>query len=176
MSASPDPYAEVGSGRPERGSRVLEDGILAGIVGATVVAIWFLLLDLAHGQPFYTPSLLGSALFLGQSVEEVGSVNVVMVFAYTGLHGLLFLVAGALIAWMYSQFEKNPQFGMVLLLIFLLFESVLFGFEVTLVPNLVGALGAWAVALANLFSAFAMFWFLLKRHPEAMSKLRQSWD
>jgi hypothetical protein len=115
-------------------------------------------------------------LFLGASVEEASDLNVVMVFAYTGLHGLAFLATGAVIAWMVSQFEENPQFGLVLLLLFLLFQSVVFGLEVTIVPNLVGALGAVSVALANLLSAVAMFWFLLVRRPEALANLRESWE
>ncbi|UCE85835.1 MAG: hypothetical protein JSU66_16145 [Deltaproteobacteria bacterium] len=160
----------------ERGSGVvtiLEDGVLSGILGAAVVAAFFLLLDFVRGEPLHTPSLLGSVLFLGKSVEEVTTVSAMIVFAYTGLHVLVFMFAGAILAWMVSQFEANPQFGMVLLLIFLLFEAVLFGFEVTVVPSLVGELGAWAVGLANLLSAVVMFGYLLRRHPEAMSRLRQ---
>lgn len=157
-------------------SVIAEDGVLAGVIGAAVVALWFLVLDIARGVPFYTPSLLGSVLFLGASVEDVTGVNAVLVFAYTGLHGLTFLVAGAGLAWMVSQVERNPQFGLVLLLLFLTFESVLFGLEVTIVPNLVGALGAVSVALANLLAAVAMFWFLLVRRPGAWARLRASWD
>jgi hypothetical protein len=155
---------------------ILEDGVLSGIVGALVVALWFLIFDLARGLPFHTPSLLGSVLFLGKSVEQATSVDATMVFAYTGLHGFLFLLAGAAVAWMFAQFERNPQFGLVLLLLFLLFEAVIFGFEVTIVPALVGALGAWAVGLANLLAAVAMFWFLLIRHPGSMARLRAGWD
>jgi len=155
---------------------ILEDGVLSGIMGAAAVAVWFLVLDAVRGQPFFTPSLLGNVLFLGKGVQEVTSVSAVMVFAYTGLHGLLFLGSGILITWMFSQVERNPQFGLVLVLIFLLFQSVIFGFEVTLVPNLVGALGAWAVVIANLLAAASVFGFLLQRRPGAMIRLRESWD
>ena len=33
-----------------------------------------------------------------------------------GLHGLMFLIAGLILAWIVSQFERNPQIGMVHLL------------------------------------------------------------
>ncbi len=155
---------------------VVEDGVLCGMVGAAIVAVWFLVLDIARGQPFFTPFLLGSVLFLGKSIEDVGTVNVVLVFAYTGLHGVLFLLAGGLIGWIFSVVDRNPQVGLVLVLLFLLFQSVLFGFEVTLVPDLVGALGAWAVAMANLFAAVGMFWFLLRRRPQVLVHLREGWD
>jgi hypothetical protein len=154
---------------------IVEDGVLAGMTGAVVVAVWFLILDIARGQIFLTPSLIGGVLFLGYTPEEVTSANGLIVFAYTGLHGVLFLMAGVVIAWMFSQFERNPQFGLVLLLLFLLFESVVFSFAAGLFPNLVGAMGTMAVASANLFAAVVMFWFLLHRHPSAVGRLREAW-
>lgn len=144
------------------------------MIGAAAVALWFLVLDIARGQPFLTPSLLGSVLFLGRTVEEAHVRSVVMIFAYTGLHGVLFLGAGVALAGLFAQVERNPQLGLVLFLLFLLFESVLFGLEVTIVPSLVGALGAVSVAIANLLAAVAMFWFLLWRRPEALARLRES--
>ena len=44
---------------------ILREGICAGLIGAAVVAVWFLLLDLWRGQPFLTPGLLGAAVFQG---------------------------------------------------------------------------------------------------------------
>ena len=157
------------------GAAILEDGVLAGLIGAVVVAVWFLVLDSVHGAPFATPSLLGRTVFLGGSAEQA-STDPILVFAYTGMHGLLFLIAGVTLAWMVLQFEKNPQFGMVLALLFVLFESIVLGLEVTIVPQLVGALGTWAVLIANLLSAVAMFWFLLRRRPEALSRLKAAWS
>jgi len=159
----------------DRPASVLEDGVLTGILGAAVVAIWFLILDTARGKMFFTPSLLGSVAFLGHSPDQVVAVNPFIVFAYTGLHGVLFLMAGLVIARMFSLFERNPQFGVVILLLFLLVETILFSFSVVIFPNLVGSLGALAVASGNLFAAIAMFWFLIRRRPNAMMQLRFAW-
>ncbi len=169
------PSHAEGRARGGAGS-IVEDGVVTGLVGGSVVAVWFLLLDFARGVPFFTPSLLGSALFQGRGVEETTAISATMVFAYTGLHGVLFLIAGLVIAWMFSQFERNPQLGLVLLLLFLLFESIVLGLEVTIVPQLVGALGTWSVAVANLLSAITMFWFLLRRHPDSFSRLKAGWS
>jgi hypothetical protein len=159
----------------ERARNLVEEGVLCGLIGAAAVAVFFLFVDSLQGHPLWTPSLLGSVLFLGQNVTEIAAVSYTMVFAYTGLHVLLFLLAGVALAWMVSQVERNPQFGLVLILLFLLFQSIVFGFEVTLVPALVGALGAGVVIVANLLAAASMFWYLLRRHPEAMRRVRQSW-
>jgi len=43
------------------------------------------------------------------------------------------------------------------------------------VARLLGALGAWAVALANVASAAAMIWFVVRRHPGAVERLRAAW-
>ena len=44
---------------------VLREGIVAGLIGAAVVAVWFFVYDLARGRPFHTPSLLGAFVFYG---------------------------------------------------------------------------------------------------------------
>lgn len=158
-----------------RSASLFEDGILTGMTGAAVVAIWFLILDTARGQMFFTPSLLGSVIFLGQSPDQMVSINPYIIFAYTGLHGVLFLIAGFVIARMFAMFEHNPQFGIVILMLFLLFESILFSAAAAIFPNLIGTIGTVAVACGNLFAAIAMFAFLIRRHPAAMNQLRLAW-
>jgi hypothetical protein len=153
---------------------VSEDGILTGIVGAIVVMIVFLVLDFVQGRAFFTPSLLGSAIFQGRHVSELSGPDPVMIFAYTGLHVLAFLVVGFLLAALFRQFEKHPKLGLELLVALLVFEGLLMGAEVTVFPALVGELGAWAVATANIASLIAMFGFLAYRHPQAISALRES--
>jgi hypothetical protein len=155
-----------------RPAAILEDGILTGVAGAVVVAVWFLILDMARGRIFFTPSLLGSVVFLGQSPDQMVSVNGFIVFAYTGLHLVLFLMAGLVIAWMFSIFEHNPHFGIIILFLFFLFEAVLFTFAAVIFPSIMGALGSLAVASGNVFAAIAMFCFLIRRHPMALTQLR----
>ena len=67
--------ASLPSPTQARSAAIIEDGILTGVTGAVVVAVWFLILDMARGRIFFTPSLLGSVVFLGQSPDQVVSVN-----------------------------------------------------------------------------------------------------
>jgi len=46
-------------------STTLMEGFITGIIGAGVVAAWFLLLDTLQHVPLWTPSLLGTVLFKG---------------------------------------------------------------------------------------------------------------
>ncbi len=165
----------VSESTAKSGLRVVsEDGILTGIVGAVVVSLIFLLLDFANGRPFYTPSLLGSVIFQGRLVSELSDPDPIMVFAYTGLHGIAFLLVGFLLAGLFREFEKHPKLGLELLILLLVFEGLLMGVEVTVFPALVGELGAWAVATANVASLIAMFAFLAYRQPQAIRALRES--
>jgi hypothetical protein len=77
---------------------------------------------------------------------------------------------------MFVQFERNPQVGLILLLLFVTFEAILWGVGVSMIPALAGAVGAWAILVANGASAAAMFVFLLRRHPQAFERLRQAWE
>lgn len=157
--------------------RIVENGILAGMLGAAVVAVWFLILDMAtRGMPFFTPSLLGSILFAGRDAADVTDLNGAAIFAYTGLHGILFLVAGTLLAALFNELERNPQVGIVLLLLFVTFEAIVWGVGVSIIPALAGVVGAWAILVANVASAVAMFAFLLRRHPDALAQLRAAWN
>ena len=154
---------------------VMEDAVMSGLVGAVLMALWFLVFDVVRGMPFFTPSLLGSVLFTGAEPHAVSTVSGAMVFAYSGVHTLVFLGAGFALAVMFRVFAENPQFGMVLLLLFLLFEAIVFGFEAAVFPHLIGEIGTAAVAVGNILAALSMFWLLLYRHPSAWAQLRDEW-
>src|SRR5438132_7239575 len=46
---------------------VVHEGVVSGIIGGAIVAVWFLIYDLATGHPFHTPALLGAIVFNGMS-------------------------------------------------------------------------------------------------------------
>jgi hypothetical protein len=46
---------------------ILPEGVTVGLIGAGSVGVWFLLVDLIAGRPFFTPAILGSAVFSGLS-------------------------------------------------------------------------------------------------------------
>lgn len=48
-----------------RVTRILREGFWAGCIGAVAEAVWFLIIDTIHGRPFFTPAMLGSAVFWG---------------------------------------------------------------------------------------------------------------
>jgi hypothetical protein len=169
-----NPAATQSSGR-SLASQVLEDGFFVGVIGAAVVALWYLLLDTIAGRPLFTPSLLGSILFRGATDVSNVTIDPATVAWYTAVHVLAFLGVGLVASWLAAQFEKFPQVGIVMLFLFVIFESAFFFFAIAVGRNLLGVLGVWTVAVANLLAAAAMAAYLWWRHPAAVPGMSRIW-
>jgi hypothetical protein len=154
---------------------VLREGIVAGLLGAVVVALWFLLVDLARGHPFETPAFLGSALFFGVPATPPFEVNAGPVIGYTIVHGLAFVAFGIIAAAVIAAAEHEPPLVIAVVILFAAFETFFLG--------IVGVLGQagrevlpwWEILVGNLFAAIAMLWFFLLRHRGLPRLLVGSW-
>ena len=148
--------------------RIYEEGIAAGLVGAAVIAVWFLLLDTVVGRPLHTPTILGTAIFRGGqglTAPEGVPTSVEMVVLYTWVHALVFCVIGGLAARLLAVAERQPNAGFGILLIFVVFE---FGFVVVTLlfaQPVLQALTWPAVLGGNLLAAIAMGAYFWRRHP-----------
>jgi hypothetical protein len=148
--------------------RLFQDGLVAGVIGAATIAVWFLVIDVVRGRPLYTPAILGTALFrpaeLAASPDAV-PVSIEMVLVYTWVHGLVFCVLGGVASWLLSKADTNPNLGFGVLLLFVVFE---FGFLVVAMlfaEPVLQALTWPAVLLGNLLAAAAMGVYFWRRHP-----------
>lgn len=151
-------------------STAIGDGFEAGVLGAVVVALWFLLIDALAGRPFFTPSLLGTALTRGVDVAvREPSVSVGMVYAYTGIHFVLFILFGILIASLVIQYERTPLIGYLLVVAAVVFEVGFLVFILAFAEPLLQDLPWWAVLAGNLLAALAMAAYFRWRHPELRS-------
>ena len=43
----------------------VREGLIAGLLGAALVATWYFVFDTAAGRPFHTPNVLGKVFFRG---------------------------------------------------------------------------------------------------------------
>lgn len=152
--------------RPQT-TALYQDGIIAGVLGAATVALWFLVLDTISGRPFYTPSVLGTALFrhgIGLDAPETLPISLEMVAMFTWVHTLVFVMIGGVASRLLAVVEKHPSFGFGVLLLFVVFQA---GFTVAAMlfaAPVLKALGWAAVLAANLLAAFAMALYLGFRH------------
>ncbi|MGH7278561.1 MAG: hypothetical protein ACREJG_07720 [Candidatus Rokuibacteriota bacterium] len=143
---------------------MLREGVVAGIIGATVVAVWFLLLDFARGRPFLTPALLGNAVFHGVTTPIGLEVTLGPILGYTILHGLAFIAFGVIAASVMAVSEQEPALFIAFVILFGCFEAAFFGVVGVLGQSLVGALVWWAILIGNLLASVAMLWYLLGLH------------
>ena len=168
MAARPESRLEVvHSLDPRDTATIYQDGIVAGVLGAAAVALWFLILDTIGGRPFYTPTVLGTALFRrGADLNAPGGlpISLEMVGMFTWVHTLVFVAIGGIASRLLAIAEQNPSFGFGVLLLFVMFQA---GFTVAamlLAAPIVGLLGWPAVLAANLIAAGAMAVYLWSRH------------
>jgi hypothetical protein len=154
--------------RPSEISRVDVEGISAGILGAATIAMWFFVLDVFNGRPFYTPSILGSALFRrGVGIDELQTlpISVEMVLIYTWVHGLAFCVIGGVASRLLALAERNVNFGFGILLFFVIFEFGFVAAALVFAEPILHALAWPAVLMGNLLAAAAMGLYFWRHHP-----------
>jgi hypothetical protein len=145
-------------------SRTLREGITAGILGATAVAVWFLILDTVAGHPFGTPSMLGASLATLFGSPGTGSA-VVHVIGYTLFHYAAFIVVGLILAAVVNSAETEPSLMIGFLILFVAFEIGWYGWTALLArPESFGQLAWYQVMAANLVAASVMGLYMYRRH------------
>lgn len=150
----------------------IREGLIAGLLGAVLVATWFLVHDFIAGRPLFTPAALGSAMLGGARSAADVQVAPLPIFAYTVVHIAAFLVTGMVAAALFAAAEEVSE--VVLLggvLLFFVFEAFSIGLLAILSSWLIDALTWWSIAIANLIAAAGMGIFLVRRHPKLLHDL-----
>ncbi len=156
-----------------RTNPIIRQGLVAGIIGAVVVAVWFLIVDSIAGRPLFTPAALGSAILNGASGVPGVEFSVATIVGYTLIHIAAFLLAGVLVSTLVTQAERAPYlvFGMILLLV--IFETFFIAMVAMLGTWLMQELAWWSVLVGNLLAAVSMGGYMLKVHPKLRAELRE---
>jgi hypothetical protein len=147
-----------------RNHSTIREGILTGLLGGVVSAIWHLIIDLSRGEPFHTPSVLGQVLLGGDSTPAQ-TVVPQAVAGYALLHFAIFFLLGIVVVALTHMASRNPTLrmgvwlGLVIAFLFSLgFLLVLYWATHQRFPW-VSALGGSVLAVG------AMGLFLWRRHP-----------
>ena len=143
----------------------VREGVIAGVLGATVVAVWFLGVDVVAGHPLRTPELLGRALIsvLGPLGGE-GAFTYIA--AYTVFHYLAFAVIGTLAAIAIHWSEREPTVLAGFAILFVVVEIGFYGLVGFLSePGILGGIAWYQVLIGNLLSAAVMGVYLWREHP-----------
>jgi hypothetical protein len=129
-------------------AQVLVRGLIAGIIGATVIAVFFFVADMIQGTPLATPGFMAEAL--------LGTPGAAGVPAYTVLHYMSFLVMGMATAWVMHNVRTNAPILIGLALGGMLFAFIFYGAVLLNGPAVVDEVGWPTALLANLAAGLAM--------------------
>lgn len=154
--------------RPSEASSVSVEGIIAGLVGAATISLWFLILDTLAGRPFYTPMVLGSTLLRrADLLAASGSppVSFEIVVFYTWIHVLIFCFLGGIVARLLAFAERQTNLGFGILLLFVVFECGFIGGATLFAETILQKLAWISVLLGNVLAAAAMASYFKHRHP-----------
>ena len=155
---------------------VAREGIIAGIIGGTIVAAWFLVADFAMGRPFHTPALLGALIF--NRIHQTGpiTVSLALVLGYSVLHFFAFIMFGIAASITMAASEREPLVALGVLVLFLWFELCFAGFVTLLDQRAVEEIGWWNIIGGNILALTAIITYYEVGHPRVVPRMMERWD
>lgn len=144
--------------------RVMREGVTVGLLGASAVAVWFLVVDAMAGEPFRTPALLGGVLFHGVPDPLHPAVTALAVLQYTLVHGVVFLVFGLMVAVLLALADREPRLLFALVMLFCCFEVFVVGAIAISAEWLFATLAWWTIITANVLATLIMAGYLFFAH------------
>lgn len=156
-----------------REHHTIREGLITGLIGAVLVAVWFLIADLVASRPaFFTPAALGSALLRGATSVEAVDISLTTVLGYTIVHVAAFVLTGLVAAMIFSAAENIAEaFLLGGVLLFVTFEVFSIGILAIVSQWLLDTLNWWNIAIANLVAAASMGAYLVRSHRALMRGL-----
>lgn len=150
---------------PAAGSRhsTVREGIIAGVLGATGVAVWLLIVDALNGRVLYTPSTLGYGLFT--LFATTPSSTTASVIFYTVFHYAAFVAVGLLLVAGIHKARSHPSILALMLILFMCFQLGFYGLVALVAETRLGDLAWYQVGLANLVATVLMGGYLWRTHP-----------
>ncbi|MHB1222764.1 MAG: hypothetical protein ACYC2G_01765 [Gemmatimonadaceae bacterium] len=153
-----------------REHNVFREGFIAGVIGATSVALWFLFVDLVAAHPFYTPEVLGRSL-LSVLGPDRGDSTIMVVTIYTIFHYAAFVVSGMIAVTIIHAGRQQSAVLAGALILFVAFEIGFYGLTAMLSESALGSLAWYQIGAANLIATILMGAYLWRIHPSLGRRL-----
>lgn len=135
-----------------RPSSVLVHGTIGGVLAGVVVALWFLVVDVALGEPLATPRLLATELIGGGD----GVATPRLIAGYTFLHLGVFALIGAVCALALDALGIRPGLAVGLVIGLGVLDAVHYGALVVTGADLLTGLRGPNVLLANVAAGLTL--------------------
>jgi hypothetical protein len=141
-----------------------QEATSAGLIGALVVAVWFLLLDFLAARPLHIASVLGQVLLFGRRTPDLGQLYWPAVEGYGFFHFISFLVVAAVAVWLLHFAIRHPTWLVGLLLVFVCMEVAVWGASYALLRGTGAEYLRGPVLVGNLLAVLAMGTYFWRTH------------
>jgi len=158
----------------ERHHNFLREGIVTGFIGATAIAIWFLVVDMVAGHAFYTPIFLGKGVVSVLGKNMMGDTAWMQVLAYTIFHYVAFFIVGIVLTVIVHQAERTPAVLAGLLVAFVMMTLGFYMIAAAFASSALGNLAWPQIFVANLLASALMLGYLWRTHPKLDRQLKQA--
>ena len=145
-------------------------------IGGGVIALFFCAYDsIVHGDPLFTPGLLGSALFDRANPATIRAVGMWAITKYTAFHMFTFALLGIGISFLAQVAKIHRHPWVVLGLVFAILEVGFWLATQIAVPGVIQRIGIVPVTIANLLAATGIAMFLSSAHrPGLVHRMRRA--
>jgi hypothetical protein len=150
----------------------VREGVVTGVIGAVIVALWYFIVDTAGGQPLHTPNVLGKIFFHGDLTPGVRQIVPQVVLGFTVVHFLAFALVGTGLALLVHLATRNIALRMGVWIGMVVAFGLYAGLTYMLGMATGERLSPWLVVSGSLLGVLGMAGYLWRRHP----RLRRSFD
>jgi hypothetical protein len=154
---------------PDRSHSTFREGVIVGLIGAAVVALWYFIIDLIGGRGFYTPALIARVLF-GVTPGEAATVG--MITLVTIIHVSIFAVIGIALTALTHLATRHPAWRMGALIGFVIAAGFISGLMYALGPASGDRFPVWEVIGGAVLGVAAMVATLRRYHAELLNAFR----
>ena len=139
----------------------LRRGVVAGVLAATAIVVFFLVIDVSRGRALETPSFLASVLLGRDDVRA----DMGVIALYTVLHYLVFVGLGVVAAKLLERLGAPGTILLGLVVGFLLFDVVFYAGLALTGVDIVDELGWPAFLAGNLLGGVVLMGYLGRTSP-----------
>lgn len=158
----------------ERPHNFLREGLITGFIGATAIAVWFLVVDTVRGHPFATPIFLGEGVVSVLGKNMMGDTAFTHVLGYTIFHYVAFFVVGIVLTVIVHQAERTPGILAGLLVAVVMMTLGFYMIAAAFTHSALGQISWVQIFVANLLASGLMLGYQWRKHPRLEQQLKQA--
>lgn len=141
------------------------EGVITGLLGAAVVAVFYLAVDVARSRPLMTPTVLGQVFVMRQGGLVTTAPDPLGILLYTIVHIIAFVAFGIFLTALARRSERSNLARYAVLQLLVVFEVFFYGLVQVASETARGMIPFWSILAANTLAALVMCSWLWIRHP-----------